>query len=338
MNAPLKIDRPTGLVGTLLVVIGLHVVGLALLGYGLLAGPAGGITVGLALTAYLMGLRHAADADHISMIDNSTRRFVALGHRHASVGLAFSAGHSTVVIVAGIAVVAGASWIRSVLAEGSDAALVLGVIGGSVASLYLIAVAAANLPQVVAAGRSLRHRSAAEAPRGVFARMLGAPLAKVTRPVHIYVFGLLFGLGFDTASAVSLNMLTAAATVGMPGVPVAMLALPVMFAAAMTLGDTANALVMLRMYTAAVSDRRRAWFNLVVTSISVVSAVVIAAITISGVLGDLGVSIALFDLLAGVDTEWWGVGLVVVFLVLGIVALVHWRATQHPRAAGRATG
>jgi len=324
--------RTTGLVPTLAVIAGLHILGIGLLVMGVLTGPIGGITVGLALTAYLMGLRHAADADHISMIDNSTRRFVARGHRHASVGLAFSAGHSTVVIAAGIAVVAGASWIRSVLAEGSSAAAVLGIIGGSVAALYLFAVAAANLPQILAAAQAIRDGGEVTAPRGVAARVLDAPLAKVTHPAHIYVFGLLFGLGFDTASSVSLLMLTGAATVGVPGgvagVGVGMLALPVMFAAAMTLGDTANALMMLRMYTAAVSDRRRAWFNLVITTVSVTSAVVIATITVSGVLGELGVSVPALAWLGAVDTEWWGVGLIGLFLVVGLVAVVHRRAIR----------
>lgn len=314
MTAP-----PThGLRLTAVVVVGLHVVGLALLAVGLVAGPGGGLTVGMALVAYLLGLRHAADADHISMIDNSTRKFLAHGQRHASVGLAFSAGHSTVVITAGIAVVAGAAWIRAALEPEGTAARVLGIVGGSMAGLYLLAVAAANLPQIAATVRAIRSGDPVAPAAGLWSRALAAPLAKVTHPAHVYVFGILFGLGFDTASSVSILMLTGAATAGMPGVPIAMLALPVMFAAAMALGDTVNGLLMLRIYTAAISDRRRAWFNLVITTISVASALVIAAITLSGVLVEtFGVPLPGVSALAEVDTEWWGVGLIAVLLVTG---------------------
>jgi len=257
--------------------------------------------------------------------------------RHASVGLAFSAGHSTVVVVAGAAVVAGASWIRSVLEPGSQAAWVLGLLDGTVAGGYLVCVAAANLPQVVAAVRALRSGDEVGPPRGPLTRLLNAPLSRVTHPAHIFVFGLLFGLGFDTASSVSILMLTGAGTLGTAGVPLAMLALPIMFAAAMTLGDTVNALLMLRMYSAAVSTRQRVWFNLVITGISVASALLIAVVTLGGVLvDDLGLPIPGLDVVAHLDTEWWGVGLVVVFLVVGAVALLRWVLGRHRAASSAA--
>lgn len=330
MDRPAVVDaaRITGLRGTVVTIGALHLLGLALLVWGSEVGTAGVLTLGMAGTVYLLGLRHAVDADHIAMIDNSTRRFLGLGRRHASVGLAFSAGHSTVVIGAGLAVVLGAGWLRRALQEESSLALVLGVIGASVSALYLLAVAAANLPQAVGAWRTLRDGGPTTAPGGPVSRALSAPMSRVTRPRHVYAFGLLFGLGFDTASTISLLMLTGAGAVAGVGAPVALMALPVLFAAAMTLGDTANGLVMLRMYSAAVSDRSRAWFNLALTVVSVTAAVVIALVTLSGLLvGDLGLGLPGLSSVALLDTEWWGVGLIALLLAVGLVAvLVHGRA------------
>lgn len=306
----------TGRRATLAGVAALHVAGLALLASGR---TAGGSLAAAAVVAYTLGLRHALDADHIAMIDNSTRKFVAEGTRPASVGLAFSAGHSTVVIAAAAFVIGGSRWALSALDEASGTRQALGVTGALVAATYLLAISLTNVP-------ALRHAWATlcggaptvpEPPRGILARLLTSPLAAVRRPWHVYVFGLLFGLGFDTASSVAVLMLATGAAAHTP--VVALMALPVLFAAAMALGDSVNASVMVRLYASA-QQRRRARYDVVITSMSIVAGLAIAAITYSGLAVEFGVAVPPLTWLAGLDTEWYGIGLLATFLAVGVAA------------------
>ena len=186
----------------------------------MVAGTAGAVTVSVAAIAYFRGLVHSFDFDHVSMIDNSTRKFVTEGRNPASVGLAFSAGHSTVVVLTGILVIAGAGFIRTALEEESGAARILGIIGLSVSGLYLILVAIANLATFLQAWKLRKALKAdpqleippdALTPRGPAARMMTAPLKRVRHPRHIYVIGFLFSLGFDTSSQIGVLILTAGA-------------------------------------------------------------------------------------------------------------------------------
>lgn len=320
---------------TFAAVAALHLIGLALLGLGLATGPAGVLTVGMAAFAYGRGWLHSLDADHIAMIDNSTRKFVGEGSKPTSVGLAFSAGHSTVVIAAGIAVVAGADWVRRAADPDSNLGQTLGLIGGTVSTVYLLAVAAANIPQLLAAIRAARNpTSTPPAPvNGLATKVLSAPLTRVTHPGHIYFFGVAFGIGFDTASTLAMLMLTGAATVaGAP--PVALMALPVLFAAGMTCGDTINQMVMLRMYTAAVSATTRARFNVAVTAVSIVAALIIATITAAGLLTDsFGLQAAPLTALSEINTDWYGIALVGVFLLIGVGVTLRWSLQRHHHAA-----
>lgn len=252
---------------TIVVVLAIHVLAAVLL----LAGhAAGAIPPALAGFAYTRGLLHALDADHLCMIDGSTRKLLGERRNPNGVGLAFSLGHSTVVLAAGAAVVAGASWVSTVLDTESRQAQVLGLIGAGVSALYLLAVAAANIPNLT------QHHDHTE-PTGPWARLLTKPLAHVRHAGHIYLFGILFGLGFDTASTISLLMITALATLSGSS-PIVLMALPLCFTAAMTLGDSVNANLMLHVYShAAASTRAR--FNTVVTAISIGCALLIASAT-----------------------------------------------------------
>jgi len=252
---------------TIIVVLAIHVLAAILL----LAGhAAGAVPPALAGFAYTRGLLHALDADHLCMIDGSTRKLLGERRNPNGVGLAFSLGHSTVVLAAGAAVVAGASWVSTVLDTESGQARVLGLIGAGVSALYLLAVAAANIPNLT------RHHDHTE-PTGPWARLLTKPLAHVRHAGHIYLFGILFGLGFDTASTIALLMVTALATLSGAS-PVLLMALPLCFTAAMTLGDSVNANLMLHVYShAAASTRAR--FNTVVTAISIGCALLIASAT-----------------------------------------------------------
>ncbi|MFP5283121.1 MAG: HoxN/HupN/NixA family nickel/cobalt transporter [Actinomycetes bacterium] len=333
---------------TFATVAGLHVLGLSLLTIGVAAAGAGAAAVGLAAFAYARGLVHAFDFDHVSMIDNSTRKFVAEGRRPASVGLAFSAGHSTVVVVVGTLVVLGTGAIEEAVLAASDqssgAGRVLGLIGLSVSGLYLVLVALSNLATFLASWR-LRQALRADpllvvtaealSPRGPAARAMAAPLRRVRHPRHIYVIGFLFSLGFDTSSQIGLLIITrAAALAGAP--TVALLALPVLFAAAMTLGDTSNGLMMLRLYEAAQQHpARKVNFNLLVTGVGIASGLSVGVLALAGLLREAGVRARLVETLTDVDTTYAGFALAVGFVAIGLSAALVWRrATDLARRRG----
>ena len=320
------------------VITGLHLIGLGLLTLGVVTGAAGAVTVGVAAMAYFRGLVHSFDFDHVSMIDNSTRKFVTEGRNPASIGLAFSAGHSTVVILTGILVVAGAGFIRTALEEESGAARVLGIIGLSVSGLYLILVAIANLAtflQAVKLRKALKANPQLEippdalTPRGPAARMMTAPLKRVRHPRHVYVIGFLFSLGFDTSSQIGVLILTAGAALAGASA-ISLLCLPILFAAAMTLGDTSNGLMMLKMYAAvAENPRRKINYNLLVTGVGIVSGLIVGAIALSTLLTKLaGLDAGVFNAIAAIDTEYAGYLLVALFAVIGISAWILWRRSS----------
>ncbi|MDQ0870766.1 high-affinity nickel-transport protein [Arthrobacter sp. V1I9] len=265
------------------------------------------LTWGLILTAYLAGVKHSYDWDHLAAIDNSTRKFVAQRQDPVSVGFAFSLGHSSVVTLAGALVIAGAAVVGEFMQDGSAGNLVLGLIGSGVSGLFLLAMGLFNGSAFARSAQAYRRARAGAAvdpldlePKGLVARLLARPLSRVRRPRNIYVIGFLFGLGFDTATTIGLLMMTTAASLA--GVPTfALLALPLAFAAAMTLCDSLNGLAMMRMYRSALDDpQRKLGFNALVTGISAVSALFIAVITLGGF---LNAAFALEDPL----TMWLGV-------------------------------
>lgn len=323
-----------------LVIVALHLVGLGLLALNVLTAHAGAVTVGVAALAYFRGLVHSFDFDHISMIDNSTRKFVAEGRRPASVGLAFSTGHATVVILTGFLAVSGASVVKVALDENSRAAHVLGVVGLSLSGLYLLLVAIANLAAFVAAFK-LRRRLQRNpqlkvsptdlTPRGPAARIMTAPLRRVRHPRHVYVIGFLFSLGFDTSSQIGLLVMTGIAA--MAGAPVfSLLSLPFLFAAAMTLGDTANGLMMLKMYETANDDpARKINFNLLITGVSIVSASTVGILAAATLLTEqAGLRVGILRSLASLDTGYAGYLLAALFAAIGTVAFSLWRRSRQP--------
>ncbi|MUU71191.1 HoxN/HupN/NixA family nickel/cobalt transporter [Pseudarthrobacter sp. GA104] len=311
------------------------------------AGKAGGtgaqaLTWGLVLTAYLSGVKHSYDWDHLAAIDNSTRKFVAQRQDPVSVGFAFSLGHSSVVTLAGVLVIAGAAVVGEFMQEGSAGNLVLGLVGSGVSGLFLLAMGLFNGSAFARSARAYRRaRTGAAinpqdlAPLGLVARLLARPLARVRRPRNIYVIGFLFGLGFDTATTVGLLMITTAASLA--GVPAfALLALPLAFTAAMTLCDSLNGMAMMRMYRSALDHpQRKLGFNALVTGISAVSALFVAVITLGGF---ANTAFALEDPL----TVWLGsvdlgdAGLLLVALLLAVWAAAALKApTQAKRTQGR---
>lgn len=321
------------------VVVALHVLAAALLlgGYGG-ASPSPVLLAAL-VTAYGAGLKHSYDWDHISAIDNSTRKFVSEGGSPAGVGLAFSLGHSLVVTLAAVLAVAGAGLMQGAFADGSPANRVLGLIGTGVSGGYLLLLGVYNGVSALRlrGASAVRHPGPAEEPTGLVTRLLRAPLRRVRSPRDIFVIGFLFGLGFDTATTIGLLLL--AVSVSAAGIPlVTLLALPVAFTAAMTLCDTTNGLGMMRLYSSALqqSERRRR-FNLVVTSVSAVSALFIAVLTLGAFVHELlGLTDPVTTWLAEVDLGHAGLALVGVFALIWLCAalLEHRRGRVCPVGDG----
>ncbi|MFQ4150208.1 nickel transporter [Arthrobacter sp. LAPM80] len=313
-------------------VAALHIIVAGLLAYSLLH-DVHPLAIGLVITAYLAGVKHSYDWDHIAAIDNSSRKFAAQGRAPVSVGFAFSMGHSSVVMLAGVLVVSGAGIMGTVLQEGSVANMVLSLFGASVSALFLLAIGLFNGSAFLKANvlfRRVRGGGAVDddelAPTGMVARLMDKPLSRVKRPRDIYVLGFLFGLGFDTASTIAFLLLTASAALA--GISIAaLLALPLAFTAAMTLCDTANGMAMMKMYRSAVMNpARRIGFNMVVTGLSATSALFISLLTIATILHDvLGLTDPVTSWLANLDLGHAGLILVGLFLTMWGIAALGWR-------------
>ena len=252
------------------------------------------VLLGTALLAYGFGLRHAVDADHIAAIDNVTRKLMQDGKRPVGVGFFFAMGHSTVVILA----VAGVAGMATLLAGSFDQLKTVGgVIGTSVSALFLFAIAAANLIVLRGVWRTFRHvrkggRYVEEDfdlllnSRGLLARLFRPLFRLIGESWHMYPLGLLFGLGFDTATEVALLGVSAAAAA--KGVSIwCIMLFPALFTAGMSLIDTTDGILMLSAYDwAFIKPIRKLYYNLTITFVSVVVAVLIGGIETLGLMGD----------------------------------------------------
>ncbi|MDA9418273.1 nickel transporter [Bradyrhizobium sp. CCBAU 25360] len=302
-----------------------------------------------ALLAWVFGLRHAVDADHIAAIDNVVRKLMQTGGSPRSVGLYFALGHSTVVVVATILLALG------VVSLGGDSLLkeIGGLIGTSVSALFLLVIAAINL--VIFVGLWRTFRAAREqgvrdaeglerllANRGFLARLLGPLFRLVTKPWHMYPLGFLFGLGFDTATEIGL--LSISATEAARGASVAdVLVFPALFASGMALVDTADSALMVSAYRwAFVDPLRKLWYNLTITGASVAVALFIGGIEALGLIADrLDLSGGMWTLVDGLNESLANVGFAVIalFAVAWLVSVVLYRrvfADGRNRAATKA--
>ncbi|MGY3475072.1 HoxN/HupN/NixA family nickel/cobalt transporter [Bradyrhizobium ottawaense] len=288
-----------------------------------------------ALLAWVFGLRHAVDADHIAAIDNVVRKLMQTGGAPRSVGLYFALGHSTVVVVATILLALG------VVSLGGDSLLkeIGGLIGTSVSALFLLVIAAINL--VIFVGLWRTFRAAREqgvhdaeglerllANRGFLARLLGPLFRLVTKPWHMYPLGFLFGLGFDTATEIGL--LSISATEAARGASVAdVLVFPALFASGMALVDTADSALMVSAYRwAFVDPLRKLWYNLTITGTSVAVALFIGGIEALGLIADrLDLSGGMWTLVDGLNESLANVGFAVIalFAVAWLVSVVLYR-------------
>ncbi|GAA4669315.1 MULTISPECIES: HoxN/HupN/NixA family nickel/cobalt transporter [Amycolatopsis] len=331
-----------------LVVVGVVVLALHVLGAGLLLSTYPAV-VPLGVAAYALGLRHAFDADHITAIDNTTRTLMEGGRRPISLGFWFSLGHSTVVLTLTVVLALGSGTLSRALSDdGSVLHEMTGVVGTGVSALFLYVIAGANLVLLLSTWRRYRRlrRGSAElaelaantAPRGLLTRVFGRVIKAVRAPWQMYPLGLLFGLGFDTATEVGLLVLAATtATAGLPWY--ALLALPILFAAGMSLLDTLDGVLMRYAYGWAFArPGRRLRYNLVVTSVSVVVAVSVGTVEIVSFAGErLGLDGPFSRWVSRLDLNTVGCVVVVLFAVLWSSALVLWRR-RNPRTPVAADG
>jgi high-affinity nickel-transport protein len=295
----------------------LHVAGVGLLAITApqhLSLGAGGATfgVGLGVTAYTLGMRHAFDADHISAIDNTTRKLLADGRRPVTVGFWFSLGHSTVVFALAVLLALGLRGLRGDVADdGSTLQHATGVIGPVVSGTFLVAIGLFNLATLRGVARQLRRGAPSATPPlapGPIGRLLGRAMAVVDRPWKMYAIGLLFGLGFDTATEIALLATAGAAATG--GLPLtAILCLPLLFAAGMTLLDTLDGAFMRYAYGWATAEPRRLiHYNIAITGLSVTVALTIGTIelvqVLTGRLDGLDLTLAGYAIAALLATVW----------------------------------
>ena len=293
--------------------------------------------IGVGLTAYTLGLRHAFDADHIAAIDNTTRKLMSDGQRPLGVGFFFSLGHSTVVF--GLAVVLSLG-LKAVIGPVEDDSSALhryaGIIGTSVSGVFLYLIAIVNVAILLGILRvfaEMRRGTYDEAAlehqlnsRGLLNRFFGRITGSITKSWQMYPLGVLFGLGFDTATEIALLVL--AGTSAAAGLPwYAILCLPILFAAGMRLLDTLDGSFMNFAYGWALSKPvRKVYYNITVTGLSVAVALIIGTVQILAVLAEeFGWRGGFWDWLGGIDLNTIGFVIVAMFVLTWVIALGVWR-------------
>ena len=322
------------------------VVGLNVLGWVMLTAALGGhyhigkttvFGVGTGALAYTLGMRHAFDADHIAAIDNTTRKLVGEGKRPLSVGFFFSLGHSSVVFVLAVLLNFGIRGLdEQVKNGGSHLQYTANIIGTCVSGFFLFLIAAFNI--VILAGiikvfREMRSGAYNDQEleeqlnkRGLMNRFLGPLARRVDTPWKMYPIGFLFGLGFDTATEVALLVLAGTAVVG--GLPFyAILSLPILFAAGMSLFDTADGCFMNFAYDWAFARPvRKVYYNLTITGLSVFVAFFIGTVELLGLLGqEFKMSGGFWSFMGSFNINKAGYVIVAVFVLTWAAALAIWK-------------
>jgi len=329
-------------VGAMLGVVGmLHILGIGsmavLVSRGQGASGAEVLSIGVGVAAYLLGLRHAFDADHIAAIDNVTRKLSADVNRPKSVGFWFALGHAAMVLI-----VVGATRSAGVLLDdGSQARRVLGAAGTLVSGGFLYVIAVVNIVVLLGIWRAFvalragyldeRHLDGMLDGRGLLARILNPVMRRITAPRQMFVVGALFGLGFDTATEVALLALAGSGAAA--GVPwYGLLTLPVLFAAGMSLMDTLDGLFMSAAYDWALADPfRKIYYNLAITSVSVAVAILVGTVQlITAAHDDLGWRNPFTDWVSSIGMDRVGFIVVALFAFTWAVAVAFWRSSSIP--------
>jgi high-affinity nickel-transport protein len=300
-------------------------------------GTAGIFGIGIGVTAYTLGLRHAFDADHIAAIDNTTRKLMADKQRPVSIGFWFSLGHSSVVfflcLLLGLGVRALAGEVTN---DSSTLQHVTSLVGTTVSGVFLYLIGIINLVLLVGIVKVFRQMRLGQFDegtlenhlnkRGFMNRILSGVTKAVSKPWQMYPVGLLFGLGFDTATEVSLLVLAGGVAVfALPWY--AILTLPILFAAGMSLLDTIDGCFMNFAYGWAFSQPvRKVYYNITITGLSVAVALIIGTIELVSIVTDrLGITSGPLAAIGGLNLNYVGYVIVGLFVVTWVVALAIWR-------------
>jgi len=302
--------------------------------------------LGTALLAYMFGLRHAFDADHIAAIDNVVRKLMQEGKAPYSVGFFFSLGHSTIVILASLAIAATAAAMQSRLEAFHD---IGGVIGTAVSALFLLVIGLANLFILKGIWSAFNRARAGEkivdedldallAGHGLIARVFRPIFRVVSRSWHMYPIGFLFGLGFDTATEIGLLGISATqASQGMSFWTI--LIFPALFTAGMSLMDTTDSVLMTGAYGwAFVNPMRKLWYNLTITAASVAVAIFIGGLEALGLIaGKLGLEGGFWSFVDAMNENLanFGYAVVGIFLASWIISTVVYRAKGYDKLQAR---
>jgi high-affinity nickel-transport protein len=295
-----------------------------------------------AFLAYSFGLRHAFDADHIAAIDNVTRKLMQEGRRPLATGFFFSLGHSTVVVALVVAIA-----LATTALQGHFGALkgIGGMIGTSVSALFLFAIAAANILVLVQIYRAFKTAKRGArlveadvddilANRGFLGRLFRPAFRLIERSWHMYPLGVLFGLGFDTATEVGLLGVSAAQAAH--GLSLwSILVFPALFTAAMSLMDTTDSTLMVSAYGwAFVKPMRKLYYNMTITFVSVVAALIVGGVEALGLIGDkLGLAGSFWDFIALLSGNFgfFGYGIVAFFIASWLISFAIYKAKGYDR-------
>ncbi|GIM45393.1 HoxN/HupN/NixA family nickel/cobalt transporter [Collibacillus ludicampi] len=322
-----------------MIIIGLHIFGLLSLFLVARNYPA---LFGIGFLAYTLGLRHAFDADHIAAIDNTVRKLIQDRKEPSGVGLFFSLGHSTVVFLLTLLTTITVGWVQTqmpYLKEYGE------LIGTTVSGSFLLFIGIINLLILVNICKafSRMYRGIYEAKeierlllsRGFLSRYIGRFFHIISQSWHVYPLGFLFGLGFDTASEIALLAISAGAVE--KGVPLlGILSLPILFAAGMSLMDTADEVFMTKAYGWAFQNPlRKMYFNLVVTALSVVSALLIGLVELTqALIPHLGLKNVSLSWLENFDVGGLGYYLVLLFVVSWVCSYGMWKLLRLEERGG----
>ncbi len=345
----LSVARPASIRRSIVgIYIVLAVANLAVWAWAALAFRHQPVLLGTALLAYGFGLRHAVDADHIAAIDNVTRKLMQEGKRPVGVGLFFALGHSTVVILAAAGLAATAT---ALAAQFGAFRSVGGIIGTLVSAGFLFIIAAMNLLVFRSVWATFQHVKRGGAyidddldillnQRGLVARLFRPMFRLITQSWHMFPLGFLFGLGFDTATEVGL--LAISANQAAQGVSVwSIMVFPALFAAGMSLIDTTDGILMLGAYDwAYVKPVRKLYYNMVITLVSIVVAVLVGGIEALGLVGDqLGLTGWWWRGVGTLNDNFNGLGFVIigVFITAWVASVVIYRYRGYDELEVRAT-
>jgi high-affinity nickel-transport protein len=352
LSEPVSIARPAGKFATLRAsmdprqwrqvgwmfasILLLHVIGFGIFIAFVVPEHYRGLGIGVAVLAYTLGLRHAFDADHISAIDNTTRKLMNEGKKPVSIGYFFSLGHSTIVIAIGAGIVVAEKTVYSAVSHnGSTLEQFGGIFGTIVSASFLYLIALLNiiiLAGIIKVARMMRHGDFDEAElehqlenRGFMYRIFGKWMRSITKEWQMYPVGVVFGMGFDTATEVALLASTALlATQRLPWYSI--MCLPILFTAGMSLMDTIDGCFMNFAYGwAFFNPVRKVYYNLTITGLSVAICFFIGTIEVLGLMQqELHLSGPFWDFMANFDINKAGFVIVGMFVVTWALALAFW--------------